>query len=124
MCTSVKVRQVAILWLTQTVPVTVLTYLRPEGMVTFDTQKLFVGYQLEQMDAAAAASALQDLLARRKSQAAATGAKPTTLELVDQYDEAQEEDSEEEGFGVSIADTCAGTRTCTVVWVAFAAGAL
>lgn len=78
-------------------------------MVSFDTQKLFVGYQLEQMDAAAAATALQDLLARRKSQAAATGAKPTTLELVDQYDEAQEEDSEEEG--VSAADRQ------TAVWV-------
>lgn len=65
-------------------------------MVTFDTQKLFVGYQLEQMDAAAAAAALQELLARRKSQpSAGNGHKPTTLELVDQYEAAQEEDSED-----------------------------
>lgn len=68
----------------------------PEGMLTFDTQKLFVGWQLEQMDAAAAAAALQELLARRKSQpSAGNGPKPTTLELVDQYEEAQEEDSED-----------------------------
>lgn len=62
-------------------------------MVTFDTQKLFVGYQLEQMDAEAAAIALKDLMARRKSGAA--GPKPTTLELVDQYDDAQEESDED-----------------------------
>ena len=55
-------------------------------MVTFDTQKLFVGYQLEQMDTAAAAAALQDMLARRKTQPA-NGPKPLTLELVDQYEE-------------------------------------
>jgi hypothetical protein len=48
------------------------------------------------MDAAAAAAALQELLARRKSQpSAGNGPKPTTLELVDQYEEAQEEDSED-----------------------------
>jgi hypothetical protein len=67
-------------------------------MVTFDTQKLFVGYQLEQMDAAAAAAALTHLMARRKS--AANGPKPNTLELVDQYDEAPQEDSDEDGYGV------------------------
>jgi hypothetical protein len=55
-------------------------------MVTFDTQKLFVGYQLEQMDTAAAAAALQDMLARRKKQPA-NGPKPLTLDLVDQYEE-------------------------------------
>lgn len=69
-------------------------------MVTFDTQKLFVGYQLEQMDAAAAAAALTDLMSRRKSQSAANGPKPSTLELVDQYDEAPQEDSEDDGYGV------------------------
>src|SRR5690242_4439728 len=57
-------------------------------MVTFDTQKLYIGYQLEQMDAAAAASALQDMVARRKT-TPANGPKPNTLELVDQYEENQ-----------------------------------
>lgn len=55
-------------------------------MVTFDTQKLFVGFQLEQMDTAAAADALQQLLARRKTNPS-NGPKPNTLELVDKYEE-------------------------------------
>lgn len=71
-------------------------------MVTFDTQKLFTAYQLEQLDAAAAAAALQELLSCRRGPEAA-GPKPTTLELVDQY-EMEEQESDDDGYGVPDAD--------------------
>jgi hypothetical protein len=41
-------------------------------------------------------------MARRKGQSAANGPKPTTLELVDQHDEAPQEDSEDDGYGVRV----------------------
>lgn len=79
-------------------------------MTTFDTQKLFVAFQLEQMDAAAASAALQDLMARRPSRGGAdnpnsSGAKPTTLELVDTYDDTREsDDDDDDGYGVPDGD--------------------
>jgi hypothetical protein len=64
-------------------------------MVTFDTQKLFIGYQLEQLDAEAAAAALNELMARKRSGEKADVAKPTTLEQVDKYTDEERGSSDD-----------------------------
>jgi hypothetical protein len=68
---------------------------RPAGMATFDTQKLFIAYQLEQLDAEAASKALHELLLRTGSRGA--GPKPATLEQVDRYTDDEGGGSDSDG---------------------------
>lgn len=72
-------------------------------MVTFDTQKLFVAFQLEQMDKEAADRALE-WLSKSSRAATAAGLKPTTLELVDQYEETALDGSDDEDGGYGVPD--------------------